>query len=591
MIYFAWIDPETPFNLEALSLIEEDLLGVKIHHREGGFPSARVVIARTDKTPEPLPHHAVLYYEKMDQRFLLFKGSLVMAPLKRQDRCLILEFTTETDDTKPLLQIDQRALKTLPFFDPLFVDPLHSNDLDEILEAYTRLPHWDRTGSFCFSDIISGSKTINLGGNFDQKSLKTKLLKKPLGSLSFEITAQWIQEFSGLINLSPSIMNALPDRMISTLTPHYLQKHWWKVDHSLAQTAYKIVQSDLIPFDPTVGGVEGRFSSLSSAFHIDDRFPVYVPRFWFLPHLVVQCNYRQKRSESVSVTVPSPFNLSPGNSLEKKIRLTLQNVRKDTQTPLWRAGEDYRAMDCVQKDGCHYECHDDHTASRRFDMDESYWSRTFFDKSPLTNQAASSYFLSPRGEESIIHAVERAWAYLVAGARVMEITFETSFFSIEDIDCDTTITIEDPRLPGGKISGKVAGYKILFKQGVSTARIRLLATSERRTCLPATYQEIWKQTPSGVLLGKPESKSPIQGILDPRLLTGDDIFKRLKTIDSPEEQNALLFDKTFPSLKEAERAVATHPTRFCLELLPLNQQKKLHHEIKIPVVGHAKCQN
>jgi hypothetical protein len=588
MIYFSWTKPKAPFDINALETFEEEVLGIKIDHVEGGFPSATVVIAKTDATPDPLPEHAVLFYERDGKRHLLFKGRLITPPLARPDRCLSLELTAETRDALAILELDQRPLKVLPFFDPLFVHSQNENDLDEILEGYTKLPHWNRQGDFCFSDILTGTRIIDLGDSFDKTSLKTRLVKKPIDAISVEIEAQWIQEYQGLINLSPCIMEALPDRMISTLSPKYVQKHWWKKGHKLPQTPYQIAQSELVPFDPLTGGAESRFPIFSAPFHIEERFPVHLPRFCFVPHVLVCFSYRQKRGEHVRFTLPSPFEpRDNGKKTEKKLRFTLQDIRKDLETPTWAAETTYHPSDQIQRDGKHYECQESHLSSPRFDMDESYWSRVFQDKSPLGNQAASSYFQTPRGAQSIMHAVERASAHLIAGARVQEITFDAPFDTVEGIDCDTSITLKDARLPGGSATGKVVGYTLLFKHSVSLARIRLLKTNGTKIEHPVSLEEVWRKTPSGVCLGKPQSKTPLPGIKDPHLLEGADIFKRLKVIDGVDDQNARLHGKTFHSLKEAEATLQKNPTRFSIELLPLNQQQKLRHDMEVPVLGQV----
>lgn len=581
MIYLTWVTPEEPLTGTDTFPVEEEVLGIKIHHTEGGFPSAHVVIAETDKTPAPLPTHATLFYKKNGGTKVLFKGRLIVPPLKQKDRALTFELTAEPEDALDLLTLDQRPLKTLPSFDPLFVNPEHENDLDEILEGYTKLPHWNREGDFCFSDILKGSKTIELHDHFDQKSLKTTMIRKPIDAVSVDIKAEWIQEFTGLLNLSSCIMNALSDRMISTLTPHYVRKHWWKAGHTLPQTAYQIAQAELIPFDPFMGGVESRFPSLSAPFHIGDRYPVHLPRFWFVPHLVMCFHYRQKRSETVRFTLSSPFTPHGKTPSLKKLHFTLQNIRKDVKTPVWQGETAYEATDCIQQDGKHYECQISHRSSPRFEEDTEYWCRIFKDQSPLGNQAASSYFLTPRGEESIRHAAERAHAHLTASARVIEVTFEVPFEQVEDIDCDTSVSITDARLKGGTIRGKVVAYTFLFKHGVAVAKIRLLTTPPMGPASSISLANVWCKTPSGILLGSPKSKTPILGIKDPHLLEGEDIFKQLKKVNGPDEQNALINGKAFSSLKEAEASLKNHPTHLSIELFPLNQQKRLHHDIQL----------
>lgn len=587
MIYLYWDQGEDMGDSSSMKKGKSaiPLLAVSIKHREGCFPLARVIAVATSE--QLLQKHVFLVYEKEESCSIIFRGSIIKQSSFREDGSMVLDLTSEDENSMAFIELEQQSLKKFPGFDPLFVDDSSQNDLEEILEGYTFLPHWGREGNFCFSDILDGSKKICLGDSFLHSSLKTRLIKKPIHHVSVELNVQWVQEFSTLLNLSSAIMAALPDPFITTLTPHHLQKFWWPSSHTLPHTAYRVAQSSLIPFDPEIGGVAYRYPPLSEAFSLDDRFPVYLPRFWFIPHLVLGMKYRQKRSETLSFDLKSTLqpllNTENSQGRSKKIRLRLQDISKDSLTPLWKPEVFYEKGDSVQHEGSHYLCETPHRSSSAFTRDEQMWGLTFFTQSPLRDKASPTYFLTERGFTTMIHAVERAQSILAMGARIFETTFEVDFDAVKHLDCDTTIQIKDARLPHGEVVGKVVAYDMRFKNGVQRVFVTLLSSIGVKG--ESVHEEAWRITPSGVRIKDPTSQYPTEGVLNPRELRGEDVLKKVIVTYSVAEQNEIIGGKKFHTLAEVESLLRQHATHLEIQLLPLIQRQKLHHTIHLGVAS------
>jgi hypothetical protein len=591
MLYITWLNKDEHFDSANKPREDLQILGIKVTHSEGGFPHAQIVL-KTEDVPHPLPKKSVIHYDSNGTQKTLFSGYVVKNPLKERNHCVTITLTAESPQAGAHLFLDQRRLKVLPFFDPLFVEDDHLDDVDEILEGYTKLPHWDRCGVFSFSEILEGSNILNVGENFDQASLKTKVIKRPLEQVQVHLSAQWVQEYTGLVNLSPALIDALPEPFIATLTPTSLKKAWFREGRVLAHTGYSVMQSMLVPFDPVTGGVSDRYPPVSSEFFVNERAGVRLPHSWFVPHLVLGVTYRQKREESVHLTLCSSLQeILPQDAVgaeqvtEKKLRFKLQDIRRDEETPLWVKERDYLLDMRVQYKGYTYVCLTPHRSSEKFNTDRDFWAPSLMDRSALGDKASSTYFLKPRGEQSIIHALERARAYLAMGARVFETTFETDFDSVEDISCDTSIRLRDPRFKKGEMVGKVVAYTLTFLHGVARAHVTLRSSIGNGEALPAVVDTgRLLEAPSGIIVENPNERGPQEGIVDPRRLDGYAILEKVTLLNSAGDQNALIAGRKFGSLKEAEALVNKHPTQLTLDLRDLSSGEVLHHKITFNVL-------
>jgi hypothetical protein len=72
----------------------------------------------------------------------------------------------------------------------------------------------------------------------------------------------------------------------------------------------------------------------------------------------------------------------------------------------------------------------------------------------------ATYFPSDRGKQSIENMICRARAKLRKRARAVEVSFDTRFEVAAQLSCRMSGNVNDARLPGGTVQGKVIGYKL-----------------------------------------------------------------------------------------------------------------------------------
>lgn len=88
---------------------------------------------------------------------------------------------------------------------------------------------------------------------------------------------------------------------------------------------------------------------------------------------------------------------------------------------------------------------------------------------PLTDPQAGHYFTTERGLQSIEYLLLRARAVLLAGARIVKLSWGCSFARALELTCRKSATLIERRLPGGQATGKIVGYTI-FADGSTVKR-------------------------------------------------------------------------------------------------------------------------
>ena len=143
MFHFAWVDAsETIFGPQHL-VEDEKVLSFAIEHSEGDFASLSVVIknprigllAPARKTWAWLSHGSTP----------LFFGRLVGVPSSINQNAVTLEFIARPADYAAQKEALAITLRTLPYYDPVFLTPEAQVDPDTVLEARPELWHIDRT--------------------------------------------------------------------------------------------------------------------------------------------------------------------------------------------------------------------------------------------------------------------------------------------------------------------------------------------------------------------------------------------------------------------------------------------------------------
>ncbi len=100
-------------------------------------------------------------------------------------------------------------------------------------------------------------------------------------------------------------------------------------------------------------------------------------------------------------------------------------------------------------------------------------------ETPLLDASMSSYFHTDRGLQSVQYLILRAEALLLAGARIVEVSFGIPFDRAINLTCRKNVTLNWEKLPGGYASGKVISYSISAGDGKLQGHVTIGATIGR----------------------------------------------------------------------------------------------------------------
>ncbi len=83
------------------------------------------------------------------------------------------------------------------------------------------------------SNYFKGSRAIDIGGNYLEKSLNTQQINMPLGKAMLQLKVVWTQKLEGSFNAAPYIARGFANGVMATLTPKAITHYWPKIDQRL----------------------------------------------------------------------------------------------------------------------------------------------------------------------------------------------------------------------------------------------------------------------------------------------------------------------------------------------------------------------
>ncbi|OJW50573.1 MAG: hypothetical protein BGO67_05725 [Alphaproteobacteria bacterium 41-28] len=454
-IYLTWLP---------VFLAEKDNLSIfdlEISQEENCFSKARLVIDALSFLPQPGTEGVI----REQDGEILFQGSLVGSPIKMEGDFAEIELIARPNDFLEKSAALQKESRTPPYWDELWVSPEHQDDFQQVQDVRAASLYCDRrTGELSHSNWFEGEQVLSLHQDFFLDSLRVKGVGAPLKACTVKVHAHWVQSESGVSNLSSSIRRAFPHFKVSTYTQNSLLKKWPQRGKRIGKSGVWVIKSELKPTFPT-SPLYQRFSpSLPLAEKGDQPKPYCLERHWFKPTLIVGWQVQQRRKETLSLTLLHNFQpLFPGETEQKTLEFTLQNINPDAGAYAWRPETYYRSGAKVSSKNGIYRCKTAHTSGLSFEENREFWHFKKVFHTPLGDPARSSFFLTKRGYQAAEHAMERAKVALAKSARCLEVSFEGPWESFKAVTTDTSITLSDPRLPGGEITGKVVKYALIAK--------------------------------------------------------------------------------------------------------------------------------
>lgn len=551
--YFAWVGEDEPFDPKGHARCDLDILKLEITQRESEVALARVVVPEVKR---PKDKGKVFISYQVDKTVeLFFAGRLVDFPLKIHNDLIQLEFSAEPQDAAQQLEKMVQNLKKEASWDELFVDPSAKTEVIDVLEAKPCFYCWDRTtGRLTLSNLFVGGKTVDLTNDFFADSLKLGLADTPLSEISVDLVAEWTQVAEGEITLFPKIAAQFKGGMVNTLTWADLQASWPREGTKIGKSGYWVTESALRLVDPPKTGILGLYPTVSPeivGFNVVSQKPESrrFKRFWAKGKLFLSWFYRQKRREIVS------FSLK-----QRKIPACYVRLKKRHLTLKLQA------------------------------VDQG-------ENPAIGDRSRSSFFLIDRGRKAVEHALEVAHTHLEASARCLEAEVELPFERALVLSLDHSVTLEDERIPGGKLAAKVIEYRLIQEGGSSLAWVRLAACPGEPLKLSVKEgaveqyvekgycdgEESGRVTRSKIVYGDYRHQTPTKGLLFPKSLSINDFVRQISVMNQVDRQERYLLKNQYPVRQSLESVLAEVPTTISLELMDLKTTDVAEHRIRVDV--------
>ncbi len=566
---------------------------LEISQKEDHFARAKLTIDALIK----LPTSGTLGLLDKEDGTRLLQGQLIGVPVRVDAYLAEIELVACPENFQLQNEMLQKESRHTPFWSGLWVKPEKHNDYQELQAIKTASLYCDRvTGELSWSDWFDEGKKVNVGSNFFLDSLKFRFVRTPLKSCSVNVNAHWIQSDWGVENVSSALRRAFPHHLVSTFTPQSLLKKWPEEGKRLGRSGIWILKSKLKPMNP-LGKVFKRSSPPIKVASKEKGEQTYrIQRLWYQPNLWIGWKYKQKRSETLSVTLehnidavyPVPFET-------KTLAYTLQNINPNPNVYAWQPCTYYSRGSEVIYDNGIYTCLTNHTSALSFQIPNVWKLKKRF-WTPLGNPARESFFLTVEGYRAAEHAMERAKYELAKSARYLEVSFESTWDLLENLTTDMSAEILDPSLPQGGVKGKVIRCTLIAdgESGERWGKATIVVTprsrmAEKQTLMPTpgyvedayceescqAFENQLCETASGLRYYRYDDQTPPKHFKHHRILRG------IELTHGPQEQEDQLVNQTFKSRKDIEKELAKNATSLRLYFNDIRTNERLEHSITV----------
>lgn len=601
MLYFAWTPQKETFDPHRHQRHDLEIFHIEVTQQESDVARASLLVQNTlqDLTTFTDKKHAIISTKNASgEAICLFQGHL-QGPVKIDGNCVLLELTAAPEDVDKQLQDLMRHHKG----DPLFV-PAHKEESPaESLKSQSAVLYFDRLGhTVSLSDLFEGRHFLDLNQNFYGDSLQLKSGAQPLESVEITLEVQWIQRMRSYASLSRKIASAFPEKIINTFTGKNFAKKWPKTGQSLRNSGYWVAVSHLEEITPPRTGGLNLYPTTSSPLWVQhkDNTPTqaYVKRSWFKGRLILGWSYKQKRTERLTFTLKQQFHdfFKEASAPLEKIHLTLGEISPKISYPFWHPHKRYDLGFKIQDEGKIYRCLQSHRSKDTFSKDSALW---IFEKNiptALGPQSRSSFFVTDRGVQAFEYALEIAKTHLAYRARALQVSFCGSWEDLCQISLDHTIRLQDRRLPGGSVRGKVIAYAIIAEGKTGERRVEVTLavsigsgkTSEDTPKGIPAYAVDYMEEPSvakgSLKYARYDTQTPQDPFATVHRLSHHAMIKSLRLKNKAQDQEAYLREQQYPQGNIDHSILKDHVTEIHLSLNPLSSKEAIEHTIEAQVL-------
>ena len=620
--YFAWVNEDEDFLPKAHCRMDENIFSLHIGEQEGAIPYAKITIANpgadSDLWSSKKSYAIISVADSLGKLIPLFKGRLTCVPTNITGELITVELIALTRlkerSCQDLLEkLDKGGACDLLFLSPEKREVVTSDDL---LQADHKLIFWDRyKDKVDLSDIFWGANNFNLKGNYYRDSLKMKLVTSPHQRVIVNLDAKWVQRYQGSVRVDHILQANLPNGAVSTYSAASFANKWWKADNYFGSNGYKVEDSGLENLgstqhlniwvdnnDPILR--KKKTTTAESDNQTESAKKIRIRKGEFKPSLKLGWQYVQPRHEQVELTLENKFQ--SGVSIPSKTKLLNLNLFKLTDQDniaAWVYDIFYKRGERVEYEDKIYEAHRSHRSKRKFTDDTIEWKFIKSKDNYPLQQHRGTFFTTDRGKQAIGHAIEIAKSYLAASSRCVEISFCCGIEQALEFNCDSTVTIEDDRLPKGTATGKVK--KLLFEVIGETGRMRAMITlacsvgegyhAKAATKSNSEYVESGVledeviatadtlQTKSGINYQNFDDQITTEGIVFPEYLGASDIVREVIISNDFEEQEHKLRAVQYPHSHNIAKDLGNFVTKVKLRLEDLRSFRVAKNKIKVNI--------
>lgn len=467
---FAWADKtETTFGPEhhVKNLI---ITNFTLDHAENSFAAVKVDVKnpRAGGLLAPARKRYAWISEETSPGVFepLFFGRLKGWPDDLSGEVITLALDGKPADFKAQQAALAETLMTLPEVDPVMIDADKLFDPDTVLIARSANWHADRvTGVVTISDWIVGEDGLETfaSNEVTYVSVKPSRGAAPLKSIDVNATVRWKRTNNSTIDMGTKEFTGYAcDGIVSD---------WWKPGGTIGGS-YTVATSNVEDLFSIADAPTATFGfeyhnqqkthengdTLSESYHVTQ--PVLIGPFLkcvLVDNVVVGLNDQfadppiniaaSRQTNDVSIPlwkIRCSMTLNVGADIDYVERLTftlplhLQELDTDS--------EDAVTTDTIAIDGN--------------DVGTVMPDGTTAGSMPIGSLDRNSYYLQPRGDQTIQHLLLRARAKGLATARCLTVSADIPWARARELSCRKNATIPDGRIPGGTATGKIVAYQL-----------------------------------------------------------------------------------------------------------------------------------
>lgn len=451
MFYFAYQDDGDQAFGPTQYRVDEHVFSFKISQGEGDFASLDVQIKnpRVGLLTAARKQWVWMSWLKPDNSVVaLFHGRLVGVPDGLNEELVSLTYVGRAADNEQQKEGLADALRVLPYFDPVFIDPQQVRNVDQVLESRAALWHYGRTDkTVSISNIVLGEGDTIVIEAGDVFGLDITYSGEPLRAVNVTAEVSWKQAQSGVVDITAALKAAFAAAgstgPITSFTGQGLEAAWLLAGDGIGG-GWSVKATTLTLLSSFTNGVTPTFVDVPiNPALIPPQPPDFLPvdegdattnptktaRFYlwvFNAELSVAYEAERDRSEVVRFTMHAD----------------VQDVLSQSDEP--------RFEDMQFSSGLIGDEIDDANAS-----DGTFTGEDL----PIGNVARRSYFNLARGKQSLKFLMLIARARLLFAARAGQVSADIPFDVAVQLSCRHNVLISDARLPGGQAFGKVVGYQ------------------------------------------------------------------------------------------------------------------------------------